>query len=175
MALLDVTDILAESAQNSTGLVQRAGAMFGEQSTKLVEQARLAEQQVHQLTTVSTAASEQAWQIRATMEEGSQKLTAKLTEAVSALEVASDKLKESSESAISQADHVAASYSKMTEVADIKLTGCNENLEQHLAKAEGALSSIGANITQQASTLSLLGEQMGEQQRTMAMANDSQR
>jgi hypothetical protein len=42
-------------------------------------------------------------------------------------------------------------------------------------RAESTLAALGANITQQAASLAVVGEQMGEQQRVLAIANESQR
>ena len=173
--LMRQSNSLAEAAQNAAVTVQKTGTVFGDQSGKILEQTRLAEQQLRSLAATTSTMSEQSAQIRTGMEQHNQRLVAQLTDAVSLLETSSNKIQQSATSAVASADQVAERFHDVSENAATRLVSSNQTMQDVAEKAEVALSSIGASITQQAASLSVLGEQMSAQQSAMSAANDAQR
>lgn len=166
---------LSEVAQNSVAQIQKASTVFGEQSAKLQEGTQRIDQNIRQLATTTTTVHEQTTQIRNSMEQQNQRLTAQLTDSVTQLTAVGAKLEQTTATALQGADLATQKFTQVSETASTSLSGSSKELEQAASKAEASLASYGANITQQAASLTIVSEQLGEQYRAMSAANESQR
>ncbi|MDD3289123.1 MAG: hypothetical protein PHX43_09035, partial [Alphaproteobacteria bacterium] len=167
--------ILTDTAQNAVVLVQKATNSFGEQATKMAENSRSAEQQVRNLGSTTTVLSDQISQVRATMEKQSQTLIASLNDAVGQMDAASAKMQSVVSSASLGADQVSGRFDALTQNATSKIGSSGAGLAALAESTEAALGKLGGVITQQASSLGLISEQLAEQQNSAASANENQR
>jgi hypothetical protein len=166
---------VSEVAQTSIAQLQKAGAVLGEQIGKLQDSGQKIDQNIRQLGVTTASVHEQSTQIRNTMEQQHQRLTVQLSESVNKLTSAGTKLEQTTATALLGADQAATRFGDMTQTASTRLTTCATEMEQISSKAESALSSLGANVTQQAASLSVIADQLHEQNKEITAANDSQR
>ena len=166
---------LTEAAQTSITLIQKAGMTFGEQAGKMLDTSHQMDQSIRQLTATTSALAEQSAQIRGNMEQQNQRLVSQLNEAVTQLDATSNKLEQSVNMATTGADQASARFSEMTQSASTRLGASQQEMQSVASKAETTLAALGANITQQASSLSVVSEQLGEQYRMLSNANENQR
>ncbi len=166
---------LAEAAQTSVTLIQKAGAVFGEQAGKMLDTGSQIDQNVRQLTATTTTLADQSAQIRSAMEQQNQRLVAQLTDAVMQVETAAGKFDSTATAAMWGADQAATRFNEMTQSASTRLGANQQEMETVASKAEAALSTLGTNVTQQTATLSILGEQLTDQFNTISAANENQR
>lgn len=166
---------LAEASQSAAALIQKTGAVFGEQTGKLNESTQQIDQTIRQLSATTVGLAEQTSQIRTQMEQHNGRLTQQLTESVAQMDAASQKMQQVSATALLGADQAASRFGSMTETASTKLSTFSQNMEETATRAEQALATLGASVTQQTSTLSVLGDQVAEQHRTLSAATESQR
>jgi hypothetical protein len=174
-AFMRQANSLAEASQTSVTLIQKAGMSFGEQAGKMLDTSHQMEQNLRQLTATTSALADQSAQIRGNMEQQNQRLIAQLTEAVAQLDASSSKLDQSVAQATSGADQASARFSEMTQNATSRLKDSQQEVQNVASKTETTLAALGANITQQASSLSIVGEQLNEQYRVLSGANENQR
>jgi hypothetical protein len=166
---------LAEAAQTSVTLIQKAGSSFGEQAGKMLDTSQQVDQNVRQLSATTATLADQTAQVRAAMEQQNQRLVAQLTEALAQIELAGGKFDQTVTAAMWGADQASARFSDMTQSASSRLGATQQDMQAVADKAESALSTLGTSITQQAASLSIIGEQLNEQYRTMSAANENQR
>lgn len=174
-AFMRQSNSLTEAAQTSVTLIQKAGMTFGEQAGKMLDTSHQMDQSLRQLTATTSALADQSAQIRANMEQQNQRLIAQLTEAVTQLDAAGNKLEQTVAIASTGADHTSARFSELTNVASTRLQNSQQEMESVASKAEATLAALGANITQQASSLSVVSEQISEQYKTLGNASEGQR
>lgn len=174
-AFLRQSNGLAEAAQNSVAMIQKAGATFGEQAGKLADTSRQTEQNIRQLTATASALSEQATQLRASMEQQNQRLVNQLTDTVSQVEAASHTLAQTTTAATQSADQATARFNDMTQNATTRLGSAQQEILSLANRTETSLTALGANITQQTASLSVLSEQLAEQYKMLENANAGQR
>ena len=166
---------LSEVAQNSAAQIQKVATVLGEQSAKLQDSGQKVDQNIRQLATTASTVHEQTTQIRNAMEQQNQRLTTQLVDSVAQLSTVGSKLEQTTATAMQGADLAATRFTEVSETASARLSVVSKELEQVAGKAESSLSSYGANITQQAASLSVVSEQLADQYKAMSMANESQR
>jgi len=166
---------VAEAAQTSVTLIQKAGMSFGEQAGKMLDTSNQMDQNLRQLTATTSALADQSAQIRANMEQQNQRLVAQLTEAVTQLSATESRMEQAVASASTGAEQTSARFNEMTQTASNRLKDSQQEMRNVASKAETTLAALGANVSQQASTLSAVSEQLGEQYRTLAAASENQR
>lgn len=174
-AFMRQSNSLTEAAQSSVAMIQKAGAAFGEQAGKLADTGRLTEQNIRQLTATASALAEQATQLRASMEQQNQKLVSQLTETVTQVEAASHTLAQTTTAATQSADQATTRFNDMTQNATARLGSAQQEIQSLASKTENSLTALGANITQQTASLSVLSEQLAEQYKMLENVNASQR
>ncbi|MGE3623461.1 MAG: hypothetical protein AB7H77_06290 [Bdellovibrionales bacterium] len=174
-AFLRQSNTLSDAAQSAVALIQKAGGAFGEQAGKLLDNSQQTEQYIRNLNAASMALAEQSGQIRANMEQQSQRLVAQLNEAIIQLETAGGKLTQTANAATEGADRAATRLTDVAHAASGRLGASHQELQDIAGRAENTLTSLGTNITQQAATLSVVHDQIGEQFRAMTSANENQR
>ncbi len=174
-AFMRQSNSLNEAAQSSVILIQKATTNFGEQASKMLDTSHQTEQHVRSLSSTTVALAEQSAQIRTSMEQQNQRLIAQLTEAVMHLETTDAKLQQAVASAIAGSDHAAARLGEVTQTASNRLNTSHQELKDIASKTETTLAALGSNITQQAASLSVVGDQLGEQYRSLSAANENQR
>lgn len=156
----DRTVAMVDAAQSAADSVIKSGAVFDQQAGKLVNGSLQIADVLSRLTLATDALSEKASTIRSGMEEQNDRLLSLLTESVSKMGATSDEMKRTAHVASEGADQVSSRFVNMMETA---------------GRAETVLSTLGANVTQQAATLAVVGEQLTEQQKLLADAHDKQR
>ncbi|MER2520984.1 MAG: hypothetical protein ABTQ34_09955 [Bdellovibrionales bacterium] len=166
---------LTDAAQNSVAMIQKAGTAFGEQAGKLTDTSRQTEQNIRQLTATASALSEQATQLRASMEQQNQRLVSQLTETVAQVEAVSHTLAQTTTAATQSADQATTRFNDMTQNATMRLGSAQQEILSLANKTETSLTSLGANVTQQTASLSVLSEQLAEQYKMLETVNASQR
>lgn len=166
---------LTEAAQTSTTQIQKVASLLGEQSTKLQDNGERIDQTMRQLATTAASVHEQSTRIRSDMEQQSQKLVAQLMETIAQLTVTSSKLEQTSSMAMQNSERAGTMLSDVAQMGAERLATSYQHIEEIAGKTESSLSSLGATITQQAASLSVVSEQLGEQYRAMTIANDGQR
>lgn len=166
---------LSNAAVAATESVVKAGAVFGEESSKLIDGGFKVDGVLRQLASATAAVAEQAAQIRVNMEQQNMRLLAQLTDAVAQMDVTGGKLQQTVGMATQGVDHVATRFHDMTETASQRIGTASAGLHAVAERTESTLAALGANVTQQAASLSIVSEQMAEQQRVLAIANEKQR
>jgi hypothetical protein len=174
-ALMRQSNALSEAAQTSTSLIQSAGAVFGEQSGKLLETGHQIDQALRQLSASTVSYADQASQIRGAMEQQSQRVVTELTRTLTLIEDVGRKYDQTTATALQGADHVAARFDDMTKSAASQLIACHDDMQMVATKAESSLSGFGADVTQQAASLSIISEQLTDQYKSLASANENQK
>ncbi|HUY68345.1 MAG TPA: hypothetical protein VMV79_03485, partial [Alphaproteobacteria bacterium] len=174
-AFLRQSGSLAEAAQTSVTLIQKAGMTFGEQAGKMLDTSHQTEQHIRNLTASTMALSEQSGQIRTSMEQQNQRLLTQLGEAVAQLEAGERQLQQAVAAATGGADKAATRFAEMTESASTQLAGSEKAIGDIANRAESTLVTLGSNIAEQTAALTRAGEQLGEQHRTITAANENQR
>jgi hypothetical protein len=169
-----VTD-MNDAAQVATDNVTKASAVFGEQTGKLIDGSHQIDAVLRQLTQATTALTDQAAHIRSGMEQQNNRLLSQLADSVAQLDVTGGKLQQVVSVAVGGADQASTRFSDMTETASKRIGATTHDLHNMAERAEFTLAALGANITQQAASLSVVGEQIGEQQRILAVSNEKQR
>ncbi len=169
------TSTLNEAAESATDAVMKAGAAFGEQTGRLVDGGHQLDTILRQLTQATGALTDQALGIRLSMEEQNKRLLSDLAESVAQLDVTGGKLQHIVASATQGADQASERFTAMTENASTRISGTAQELRSIAECAEITLGALGVNITQQAASLGVVGDQIGAQQRLLAEANDKQR
>ena len=169
------TSTLNEAAESATDAVMKAGAAFGEQTGRLVDGGHQLDTILRQLTQATGALTDQALGIRLSMEEQNKRLLSDLAESVAQLDVTGGKLQHIVASATQGADQASERFTSMTENASTRIGGTAQELRSIAECAEITLGALGVNITQQAASLGVVGDQIGAQQRLLAEANDKQR
>jgi hypothetical protein len=166
---------MAEAAETATNAVYKASAAFGEQAGRLVDGGQQIDAVLRQLTSATSALAEQAAQIRNGMEQQNSRLLSQLSDSVAQLDVTGNKLQQVVTVATQGADQASQRFTDMTETASKRIGGASQELQAMAERAEATLAALGVNVTQQAASLSVVGEQIGEQQRILAAANENQR
>ena len=166
---------MTASAQTATDAVIKAGTVFGEQTGKLIDGSHQIDAVLRQMTQATTALTDQAAQIRVGMEQQNNRLLSQLTDAVAQLDVTGGKLQQVVSIATQGADQASTRFTDMTETASRRIGAASQDLNIMAERAETTLAALGANVTQQAASLTVVGEQIGEQQRLLATANENQR
>jgi hypothetical protein len=174
-AFLRQSNSLSDAAQSTTTLIQKAGTAFTEQSGKLLDASQHIDQTIRQLTATTSSLADQSAQIRTSMEQQNQRLIADLTQSVTQLEATSRKLEQTSSTATLIADQTTVRFADMTQSASARLSANQEDMQAVAGKAEATLGIFSAGVTQQSASLALLTEQLSEQYKMLAAANDSQR
>ncbi len=174
-AFLRQSNALSEAAQSSTGMVQKAGGAFGEQAGKLLETSYQADQNLRQLMAATSSFAEQSSKIRAAMEQQNQGLVTELAECIAQMEGLGRKLDQTTSIAMLGADQAASRFTEMTQTASAQLDATQQGMQSIAGKAETTLSEFGAGVTRQAASLALIGEQLADQYKAIAVANESQR
>ncbi|MDR3450489.1 MAG: hypothetical protein P4M15_12230, partial [Alphaproteobacteria bacterium] len=166
---------MASAAENAAGAVIKASAEFGEQTSKVIDGGQQLDGMLRQLTSASSAIADQAAQIRIGMEQQNNRLLSQLADSVAQMDVTGGKLQQLVSVATQGADQASIRFADMTATASQRINVTAQDLNNVAERTETTLAALGANITQQAASLSVVGEQMSEQQRLMAAANESQR
>ncbi len=174
-AFMRQSNSLSEAAQTSTALIQKAGLNFGEQAGKVLDTSHQMDQSLRQLTATTSQLADQSTQIRSTMEQQNQRLLAQLTEAVTQLESTGSRLEQTVAVATLGADQASTRLNEVTQSASQKLGASSQEMHGIASKAETTLAALGANITQQAASLSVISEQLSDQYRTLGSASEGQR
>ena len=169
------TATMRDAAQTASDSVVKAGAAFGEQTGKLIDSSQQVDNVLRQMTQATAVLSDQAAQIRIGMEQQNARLLVQLTDSVAQLDVTGGKLQQIVSVAVGGADQASTRFNDMTETASRRIGASTQELQGVAERTETALQALGANITQQAASLSVVGEQIGEQQRLLSAANESQR
>ncbi|MDE1901852.1 MAG: hypothetical protein KGI37_09445, partial [Alphaproteobacteria bacterium] len=169
------TRTIVESAETASGAVTKASGVFGEQAGKLIDSSHQIDGVMRQLTAATSALADQSAQIRVGMEQQNTRLLTQLADAVAQMDVTGDKLQQITVVATQSADTASARFADMTETASQRIAATTTDLAAAAQRSETMLAALGANITQQAASLSVVGEQIGEQQKLLASANESQR
>lgn len=174
-AFMRQSNSLAEAAQTSVTLIQKAGTTFGEQAGKMLDTTHQTEQHIRGLTAATMSLADQTAQIRANMEQQNQRLLAQLTDAVTQIDATSSKLQQAVSMATLGADQASARLGEVTQTASTRLNSSQQELQDIASKTEAMLAALGSNITQQTTSLTVVSEQLNEQTRTLATANENQR
>ncbi|MDR3425168.1 MAG: hypothetical protein P4M13_08910 [Alphaproteobacteria bacterium] len=169
------TTALSEAAQVATEAVVKAGGVFGEQTGKLVSGAEQIDGVLRQLTNATGALTDQASAIRLSMEQQNSRLLAQLADSVSQLDITGTKLQHVALLATQGADKAQSRFADMTESSSRQITATAQDLHAMADRAEEALSALGADVTRQAASLAVVGDQIGAQQKVLAEANEKQR
>lgn len=154
------TTAMANAAKTAAESVVKTSAVFDEQAGKLVSGSLQIADVLSRLSMATDALTERAKAVRSGMETQNEELLAKLTASVSQLDATSASLNQVAASATAGADQVSVRYTQLSDMAH---------------GAETALAALGANVTQQAATLSIVGEQLEEQQKMLSSAHERQR
>jgi SMC interacting uncharacterized protein involved in chromosome segregation len=169
------SNAVSEAAQNAIAAVQRSGANFGEQATRMLDSSQQVDQNIRNLAASTSSYAEQASQIRAGIEQQSQRLSSQLQDNINQIDTTSGKLQQVTATATLGADQAAQRFNEVTHQATSSVGKATQELLSMAAATETKLSSLGANITQQTATLTLLGEQLGSQHTQLLAANETQR
>jgi len=167
----DMRDI----AQSATDNILKAGTVFGEQAGKLIDGSQQIDNVLRQLTQATTALTDQAAQIRVGMEQQNNRLLSQLADSVAQLDVTGGKLQQVVSVAVHGADQASTRFSDMTETASQRIGATTQDLHIMAERAETTLAALGVNIAQQAASLAVVGDQIGEQQRLLSASNEKQR
>jgi hypothetical protein len=154
------TATMSEAANAAAEAVNKSGDAFDLQAGRLADSSNQIGLVLADLTEKTETLTEKSGAIRAGMEQQNARLLMQLSDSVSQLDSLSNNMRQVVVAASQGADDVSTRFADMTEVADV---------------AEKRLSELGANVTQQAATLSIVGEQLSEQQRILTDANEKQR
>lgn len=174
-AFMRQSNSLTDAAQTASSLIQKAGVAFGEQAGKMLDTSHQMDQSLRQLTATTSALADQSTQIRSVMEQQNQRLIAQLTESVTQLETTGNKLERSVVAATLGADQASTRFTEVTQSASQRLGASHQEMQAIAGKAENTLAALGANITQQAASLSVISEQLNDQYRTLGAASEGQR
>ncbi|MDD4616417.1 MAG: hypothetical protein PHW76_04770 [Alphaproteobacteria bacterium] len=151
---------LTEAANTASVAVTKSSEAFDAQATRLVEGGRQIASILDLMTGNADSLSEKATGIRLSMEQENGRLLMQLTDSLTQLDSMGEGLRQMVVAASQGADQVKARFVDMNEAA----TG-----------AQASLSKLGADVTQQSSTLAVIGEQITEQQKLQYEANEKQR
>ncbi len=154
------TSALSEAAKTASADVRMSGDAFDLQASRLVEGSDLLSHVLSKLTVSTDELAGKAETIRTGMDEQNGRLLMHLADSVSQLDSMSNSMRETVVAASKSADDVSSRFSGIDKAA---------------ADVNEKLSSLGANVTQQAATLAVIGEQVGAQQRIIFDANEKQR
>ena len=166
---------MTEAALTASSAVAKAGAAFGEQTGMLVDGGHQIDAVLRQLTLATTSLNDQATAIRTSMEQQNSRLISQLTDSVVQMDLSGNKLQQIVIGATQGVDHASARFEHMTDHASQRLGATTDDLVAMAARAETVLAALGADVTQQAASLAIVGDQIGEQQRLLADANERQR
>jgi hypothetical protein len=166
---------VTQAAESATSAVTKAGFAFGEQTGKLVDSGQQIDGVLRQLASATGALADQAAQIRVGMEQQNNRLLSQLVDSVAQMDVTGGRLQQIVSVATQGADQASIRFADMAETASQRLGASTQDLQNMAERTESTLAALGANITQQAASLSVCGEQIDEQQKVLASANENQR
>ena len=166
---------LNEAAQNAAALVQKSGTAFGEQTAKLQDGSQRIDQNLRQLSATAASVHEQTAQIRTAMEQQNQRLMTQLVDSVTQMTVTGTKLEQITATALQGADLAGTRFTDMAENVSSRLSMTSKELEEAAQRADASLSTYGTNITQQAASLAIVGDQLDSRYKTLSAANESQK
>ncbi len=166
---------LTQLAETATSSVTTAGQAFGEQAGRLVDDGQKVDGLLRQLTVTTTALADQASQIRMGMEQQNSRLMSHLADAVAQLDVTGSRLQYVVTAALQGADQASARFAEMTDWASERLELSGQDLQSLSERVDASLQGLGAEVTRQAASLAIVGDQIGAQQKLIAEANEHQR
>ncbi len=168
-------DALGKAAESASALVIGASVQFGEQTARLTDTMQAIEKDVQSLSLATTSFASQAGSVRVAMDESNQKLLAGLSETMARMDATSQRLQETTATALLGADQVSTRYEDVSRTANDKMLGVSTNLFMLADKTETTLGSLGDNISKQVASLTLVGDQLTAQNATLTAAHENQR
>ena len=173
-------------ASTAAELLQQAALKVGEQSYQMMEKAQNSGAQIKQ---VAAALQTEAAQIESTLRQQSEAVSSDLTRAEQKFLALGDTLRANAENAYGLLDRVSTQYRETAEKLDAsaetvqskaetaaaRIAATTEDLYTMADRADNVLANLGANITQQAASLSVIGDTIAAQQNGFAETSDKQR
>ncbi|MDD3182214.1 MAG: hypothetical protein PHD48_05360 [Alphaproteobacteria bacterium] len=168
-------DTIDAAAEGSITVIQKAGAAFGEQASRMLDTTHQVEDSIRSLNVATISFADQSTQIRTAMEQHNSRLISSLKESVEQIDTTSESLQKTAASAILGADQATARYNSMAETASSRLENTSQDLFKIADRTESTLGDLSAGITKQVASLNLVGEQIAEQHRVLTSTNETQR
>ncbi len=154
------TVAIADAVHQAADAVAKTGDMFDARADKLIDNSQQIASALTQLTQATDVLSEKSSAIRANMEQENNRLMTRLTDSVLQMDATSNRMKQIVASVSQNADQASVHFGSVVDAA------------KH---ADDSLATLGVNVTKQAAAMSIVGEQIGAQQRVLAEANEKQR
>ncbi len=174
-AFQNSTTAMVVSAQTAADAVIKTSDTLDEQATKLMDGGQQIAGVLNELTHATSALSEKASAIRLGMEQQNSRLLMQLTDSVSQLDMTGNEFRKMIASVMQGSDQASTRLAEMTETAGKHISTTTQDLYATADRVEKTLTELGVNVTQQAATLTIVGDQIGEQQKTLLEANEKQR
>ncbi len=168
-------DILASSAHQAAHEVQQARTDIATQAESLAETSRRVGEDMVALQEAASACAERTSGIRAGIRNESRLMTGELTSVVQRLESSAGTFDQTLAGVLRGAHQASARFTAMTEEALVQVEGSAQRLLDVAAKTENSLDSLGTGLGRQTAGLNLVGEQLGEQNRTLVAQNEERR
>ncbi|MDD3030206.1 MAG: hypothetical protein PHS57_08035 [Alphaproteobacteria bacterium] len=166
---------LSQAAQAATEAVVQAGDAMDQQTDRLSDGGKKMAGMLDTLTASTATLSEKMAAIRLGMEQQNVRLLEQLNDSIGALEKTGTDLHQIVTTALTDADQASTRYETVSGTIRDKLTDATETLSVMAARSDKALSDLSINMTKQAATMGVIGDQIGEQQRLLSEANDKHR
>ncbi len=174
-AFQDRTNTMTHAAQTAADAIVGAAGTFGEHTVKLVDGGQEIAGLLDQLSKATGTLTDQASSIRVNMEQENSLLLSHLEDSVARLTGAEGKLRQVADTATRGADQATQRFNDMASGSTKTIDKSTQELHAMAERAEKTLSTLGAHVTQQAATLAVVGDQIGEQQRVLAESTEKQR
>lgn len=174
-AFQERTTTMTDAAQSAAEAIVGAAGTFGDQTVKLVDGGQEIVALLDQVSKATGTLTDQATSIRANMEQQNGLLLSQLEESITRLSGAEGRMRQMADTAVRGADQAAERFSDMSGCASKAFDKSSQELQDMAERAEKTLATLGAHVTQQAATLAVVGDQIGEQQRVLAESTEKQR